>query len=65
MTSDSDQDALLYQVFLEGAGVCHTKNAKGLARRTCFYRKVDLSTHTLVFDPVETTKLVDFFFNQL
>jgi len=37
---DCDQDALLYIVVPQGAGVCHTKNKAGTARRSCFYRKV-------------------------
>ena len=47
---DCDQDALVYRVQLEGAGACHTKNALGNPRRSCFYRTV---THTgdLRFDP--------------
>jgi phosphoribosyl-AMP cyclohydrolase len=37
---DCDQDALLYRVTLEGAGVCHTRSADGAARRRCFYRRL-------------------------
>ncbi len=37
---DCDQDALVYRVFMDGWGACHTKNQKGLPRKTCFYRKV-------------------------
>jgi phosphoribosylamine--glycine ligase len=37
---DCDQDALLYRVRLEGAGVCHTTTAAGTPRYRCFYRTV-------------------------
>lgn len=37
---DCDQDALLYRVRLDGEGVCHTKDAAGRPRRSCFYRTV-------------------------
>ena len=35
---DCDQDAIIYQVELLGSGACHTKNAEGKARTSCFYR---------------------------
>ncbi len=38
---DCDQDALLFKVNPKGAGACHTKNRKGKARKSCFYRKVN------------------------
>ena len=38
---DCDQDALLYLVHPQGEGACHTKNQKGEARKTCFYRKIE------------------------
>jgi len=45
---DCDQDAIVYQVKPQGAGACHTKNpATGAARRTCFYRSVNLQTMAL------------------
>jgi phosphoribosyl-AMP cyclohydrolase len=37
---DCDQDALVYRVYMDGWGACHTKNQKGLPRKTCFYRRV-------------------------
>lgn len=37
---DCDQDALLYRVRLLGGGACHTKNANGGPRHSCFYRAV-------------------------
>ena len=44
---DCDQDALIYQVIRKGSGACHTKTKKGIARRSCFYRKLDLKQHKL------------------
>lgn len=45
---DCDQDALVYRVEPQGQGACHTKNPDtGKARKSCFYRKVDLDTRTL------------------
>ncbi len=38
---DCDQDALIYKVERLGSGACHTKNIKGKARRSCFYRKIN------------------------
>jgi phosphoribosyl-AMP cyclohydrolase len=47
---DCDQDALIYRVELQGAGVCHTKDPDtGAARKSCFYRKVELASGTLVY----------------
>lgn len=37
--TDCDQDAILLKVRLEGKGACHT------GKYSCFYRKVDTSTH--------------------
>lgn len=49
---DCDQDALVYLVEPQGAGACHTKDpATGKARRSCFYRKVDLATGGLAPAP--------------
>lgn len=38
--TDCDQDALVYQVTMLGAGACHTKDENNQARSSCFYRKV-------------------------
>ncbi len=46
---DCDQDAFVYRVELVGAGVCHTTNKNNSARRSCFYRKVNLQTRQLSF----------------
>jgi len=35
-----EQNSLLYLVRREGTGACHTKNADGTARNTCYYRSV-------------------------
>ena len=45
---DCDQDAILYIVEPKGAGACHTKDSKtGAARKSCFYRKIDINTGKL------------------
>lgn len=46
---DCDQDALLYRVELEGAGVCHTRRGDGTPRHRCFYRSLS-SDGSLVTD---------------
>lgn len=46
---DCDQDALVYQVTLDGAGVCHTIGMDGRNRRACFYRDYDIDTGKLKF----------------
>lgn len=38
---DCDQDALLYRVTPQGDGACHTQNASGHTRSSCFYRRLD------------------------
>ncbi len=37
---DCDQDTLLYFVEEKGFGACHTKDARGITRSTCFYRRI-------------------------
>ena len=46
---DCDQDAFVYQVTLEGDGVCHTYNKDGKHRKACFYRNVDVKANKLEF----------------
>jgi len=47
--TDCDQDALIYQVEPQGGGACHTKSPEtGKTRETCFYRKLDLASKTLL-----------------
>lgn len=45
---DCDQDAVLYLVKLHGQGVCHTRNKKGISRKSCFYREYDTSNQKLI-----------------
>ena len=35
-----EQNSVLYRVVPRRGGVCHTKNADGTARSTCYYRRV-------------------------
>ena len=46
---DCDQDAFVYQVTLQGEGVCHTYDKQGKHRKACFYRNVDLENNMLQF----------------
>ena len=47
--TDCDQDALIYRVEPQGGGSCHTKNPEtGKTRETCFYRKLNLASKSLV-----------------
>ncbi len=42
---DCDQDAIVYRVEPQGQGACHTKDPEtDAARKSCFYRKVNLET---------------------
>jgi phosphoribosyl-AMP cyclohydrolase len=41
-----EQNSLLYVVRPKGDGICHTKNAQGMAR-DCYYRRLDLESGTL------------------
>lgn len=38
---DCDDDTVLYRVQPLGAGACHTKNADGRTRKSCFFRRVE------------------------
>lgn len=38
-----EQNSILYLVEILGTGSCHTKNKKGIYRRSCYYRQVDLN----------------------
>ncbi len=44
-----EQNSLLYRVRLRGSGACHTKNAEGTSRRSCYYRRIDPSGAALEF----------------
>jgi len=46
---DCDQDALVYQVELEGNGSCHTHSKTGGLRKACFYRELNLDKKELSF----------------
>jgi phosphoribosyl-AMP cyclohydrolase len=35
-----EQNSLLYLVRMQGGGVCHTKDAEGHTRQTCYYRSL-------------------------
>jgi phosphoribosyl-AMP cyclohydrolase len=35
-----EQNSLLYLVRMQGGGVCHTKDAEGKTRKTCYYRSL-------------------------
>ena len=35
-----EQNSLLYLVRMPGGGVCHTKDASGKTRKTCYYRSL-------------------------
>ena len=39
-----EQNSLLYRVRPTRGGVCHTKDAKGQSRPTCYYRRLDNET---------------------
>jgi len=36
-----EQNSLLYRVIPKTGGVCHTNDANGNARKTCYYRKLN------------------------
>ena len=36
-----EQNSLLYRVIPKTGGVCHTKDASGNARKTCYYRRLE------------------------
>jgi phosphoribosyl-AMP cyclohydrolase len=36
-----EQNSLLYRVIPKTGGVCHTKDASGSARKTCYYRQLE------------------------
>ncbi len=48
---DCDQDSLVYRVEPQGEGACHTREpASGAARKSCFYRRVDIAARSLRFN---------------
>ncbi len=48
---DCDDDTVLYLVNPLGEGACHTKNASGRARSSCFYRRLDSQGRLVNLDP--------------
>ncbi|MGF1482772.1 MAG: phosphoribosyl-AMP cyclohydrolase [Opitutales bacterium] len=42
-----EQNSLLYRVRLKGKGACHTKDAAGVARHGCYYRRLKADERTL------------------
>ena len=44
-----EQNSLLYRVRLGGGGACHTLDAAGTTRRSCYYRRVLPSGEALEF----------------
>lgn len=46
---DCDQDAFVFQVTLQGDGVCHTYDRDGKHRKSCFYRKLTTQKSRLQF----------------
>ncbi len=44
-----EQNSILYKVKPRGKGACHTKDANGVPRQGCYYRKLN-SEGTLEFD---------------
>lgn len=46
---DCDQDAFVYQVTLQGEGVCHTYGKDERHRKACFYRELNIDDKRLEF----------------
>jgi phosphoribosyl-AMP cyclohydrolase len=44
-----EQNSLLYLVRMVGGGVCHTKDAAGKTRKTCYYRSLSKQDTKLKF----------------
>jgi len=42
-----EQNSLLYLVRPRGKGMCHTKDANGVTRTSCYYRKLAADGSTL------------------
>lgn len=53
-----EQNSLLYLVVPVREGVCHTKGADGVARSTCYYRRLD-SLDALEFVDLQGTRRHD------
>ena len=48
---DCDDDTVLYRVEPRGSGACHTKNAEGKTRASCFYRRIEKDGTVANLDP--------------
>jgi phosphoribosyl-AMP cyclohydrolase len=48
---DCDDDTILFRVTPAGSGACHTKNAAGRTRSTCFYRRLEKNGTLKNLDP--------------
>ena len=48
---DCDDDTVLYRVEPLGSGACHTKNAAGKTRTSCFYRRIEKNGLVTNLDP--------------
>jgi len=46
-----EQNSLLYIVRADRGGICHTRDANGHHRATCYYRQIDMDTHSLTPSP--------------
>ena len=44
-----EQNSLVYLVTPQRGGICHTKNAAGECRESCYYRRLNLDTGELEF----------------
>lgn len=43
-----EQNSLLYKVIPQGKGSCHTKDAHGVTRSGCYYRKITNNTLEMI-----------------
>ena len=47
-----EQNSLLYRAIPVGAGTCHTKDANGVSRSGCYYRKLDSEGKLIHAEPL-------------
>jgi len=43
-----EQNSVLYMVRLRGQGACHTKDGRGLSRKSCYYRRLENGSLTFI-----------------
>lgn len=48
-----EQNSILYRVTPAGRGACHTKNADGVARSGCYYRRLTAEGGLTFIDPAQ------------